>query len=252
MRRIHGLLEARSGVLAFFAYGLLAVGMTLPVATRLTTHLVGYGNDPYIHYWKTWWVGEALRRGTSPHFTDMLFHPNGASLVYHNFAWLNIAGSLVLRPVAGPVGAYDFVYLANMALCGFAMYHLVDYVGAHFGWPRPAGWLAAGPMVSALATRVVMQSLRARRDSKDGHSRRSALARRSRLGLPGQFCEVGGILSEDVTLNKSRVTVGLCERHAGTSRPQTGTAAAPELLRPTGERGRTSVDHLAVLGCPPR
>ena len=143
MKRLAEICDRRAGLLALIGYALFTVLMTLPVTTRLTTHLVGCGNDPYVHYWNTWWVGEALRRGTNPYFTDMLFHPNGASLVYHNFAWLNIAGSLVLRPFAGPVGAYNLVYLANMALCGFAMYQLTNYVVGSRGAAFIAGLVHA-------------------------------------------------------------------------------------------------------------
>ena len=128
MKRTWDFLKAKPNFVALLGYAVVTALMTLPVATRLTTHLVGWGNDPYVHYWNTWWVEEALSRGVSPYYTDMLFHPNGASLVYHNFAWLNIAGGLALKPFIGPVGAYNVVFLANITLCGFAMYHLVTYV----------------------------------------------------------------------------------------------------------------------------
>ncbi len=108
----------------FLLYCSLAVVMTWPVAEYLTTRLIGHGGDTYVHYWNNWWIGQALARGTSPYHTDLLFHPNGASLVYHNFGWLNIAGALALKPLAGPVGAYNIVFLLNIALCGYAMYNL--------------------------------------------------------------------------------------------------------------------------------
>ena len=143
MTRISKFIHARADVLALTAYGLLTVLMTLPVATRLTTHLVGWGNDPYVHYWNNWWVAQALKRGISPYYTDMLFHPDGASMVFHNFSWLNIAGALVLKPLAGPVGAYNLVFLANIALCGFAMYQLAGYVVGHRGAAFVAGLVHA-------------------------------------------------------------------------------------------------------------
>ena len=117
--------------------------MTLPVATQLTTRLVGWGSDPYVHYWNNWWIGQALERGISPYYTDMLFHPNGASMVFHNFAWLNIVTSLALKPVVGSVGAYNLVFLANIVLCGFAMYHLTSYVLGHRGAAFVAGLVHA-------------------------------------------------------------------------------------------------------------
>jgi hypothetical protein len=118
-------------LLPLAGYVLLTLLMTYPVVTDLTTRLVGWGNDPWVHYWNNWWVGEAIERGITPYFTDMLFHPNGASMVFHNFAWLNIVSSLALKPFIGSVGAYNVVFLANVALCGFAMYHLANYVLGH-------------------------------------------------------------------------------------------------------------------------
>jgi hypothetical protein len=131
MNRAKKLLRGKPALLALIGYALLTPLMTLPVATRLTTDLVGWGNDPYVHFWNNWWVGQALERGISPYYTDMLFHPDGASMLYHNFGWLNIAGSLVLKPLLGSVGAYNIVFLANITLCGLAMYHLASYVLRH-------------------------------------------------------------------------------------------------------------------------
>jgi hypothetical protein len=122
----------------FLLYCLLAVVMTWPVAEYLTTRLIGHGGDTYVHYWNNWWIGQALARGTSLYYTDLLFHPNGASLVYHNFGWLNIAGALALKPVVGPVGAYNVVFLLNIALCGYAMYNLAGYLLHN----RPAAFVA--------------------------------------------------------------------------------------------------------------
>ncbi|MBN1813302.1 MAG: hypothetical protein JXA14_15810 [Anaerolineae bacterium] len=115
-------------LLALAGYLLLTVLMTLPVPELLTTRLVGHGGDTWVHYWNNWWVGQALERGVTPYYTDLLFHPNGASLVYHNFGWVNIVGSLALKPLLGPVGAYNAVFLLNIVLCGYAMYDLARYL----------------------------------------------------------------------------------------------------------------------------
>jgi hypothetical protein len=119
---------AASDLLVFFCYVLLTLLMTYPVVVHLTTRLVGQGGDPWVHYWNTWWVGKALTEAKTPYYTDMLFHPLGASLVYHNFAWLNIIASLALRSLGGAIGAYNIISLLNVALCGYAMYDLVKYL----------------------------------------------------------------------------------------------------------------------------
>ena len=60
MKRLTRILRARPDLTALVGYALLTVVMTLPVATRLTTRLIGWGNDPYVHYGNTWWIGQAL------------------------------------------------------------------------------------------------------------------------------------------------------------------------------------------------
>ncbi len=118
----------RSDLFAFLGYVLLTLLMTYPLVIHLTTRLVGQGGDPWVHYWNTWWVGKALAEGKIPYYTDMLFYPLGASLVYHNFAWLNIIASLALRPLWGPIGVYNIVSLLNIAISGYAMYDLGKYL----------------------------------------------------------------------------------------------------------------------------
>lgn len=112
--------------------------MTYPVISHLTTRLVGHGGDIWVHFWNNWWIGQVLERGANPYYTDLLFYPNGASLVYHNFGWLNIAGALALKPMLGPVGAYNAVFILNIALCGYAMYDLARYLLGH----RPTAFVA--------------------------------------------------------------------------------------------------------------
>jgi hypothetical protein len=98
--------------------------MTWPVANLLTTHLVGTGDDMWVHYWNSWWVKRVLRSGGSVFHTDLLFHPTGVSLVHHNFAWFNIALWLVLERVTGGIAAYNLTHLIHIPLCGLAMFVL--------------------------------------------------------------------------------------------------------------------------------
>lgn len=138
MSRARRLCSIGVDLLVLVGYVLLTLAMTWPVAEYLTTRLIGHGGDVYVHYWNNWWIGQALAQGTSPYYTDLLFHPNGASLVYHNFGWLNIAGALALKPLTGPVGAYNIVFLLNIALCGYAAYDLARYLLQN----RPAAFVA--------------------------------------------------------------------------------------------------------------
>jgi hypothetical protein len=114
----------RGAILALLAYGLLAVVMTWPVAARLGTHLPGIGDDLWTHQWTFWWVKQSISEGHSPLYTDLLFHPYGVSLAFHNIAWLNIAVWLPLQAVVGGLAAYSLVFITFLALNGFTMYLL--------------------------------------------------------------------------------------------------------------------------------
>jgi hypothetical protein len=108
----------------FLAYVLLTLVMTWPVVAKLNTHLVGNGDDMWVHYWNNWWVKQVLQQGADLYYTHLLFHPTGVRLVYHNFAWVNIALWLVLEPLVGGIVAYNLVYLIHMPLCGLGMFLL--------------------------------------------------------------------------------------------------------------------------------
>jgi predicted cobalt transporter CbtA len=108
----------------FFAYALLTLAMTWPAVTQLTTHLLGSGDDMWVHYWNNWWVKRVLQQGINVYYTPLLFHPTGVSLVYHNFAWVNIALWLALEPLTGGIAAYNLVHLVHIPLCGLGMFAL--------------------------------------------------------------------------------------------------------------------------------
>ena len=111
-------------LLVLLAYASVAVATTWPLVARLTTHLPGGTTDTLVHYWNGWWVGRALSTGQTPFYTPLLFHPAGISLTTHNFAWLNSAAWLALRPWVGGFAAYNLTLLANLAACGFAAFLL--------------------------------------------------------------------------------------------------------------------------------
>jgi hypothetical protein len=114
------------------AYTLLTLAITYPIVAQLSTHLVGFGDDMWVHYWNGWWVKKTLTQGGNVYSTNLLFHPQTTSLVYHNFGWTNIAGWLALEPLVGGIAAYNLVYLINVTLCAFAMFLLARYLLSYF------------------------------------------------------------------------------------------------------------------------
>ena len=139
--------QLRLYFLPLTAYTLLAIWMTWPLAARLGTEIpVGLGGDAWAHQWTFWWVKRALSQGLNPYYTDLLFYPDGASLIFHNFAWVNIAIWLPLQALFGNLAAYGLTYILLFALNGCALYWLLyDWTGSlpaalvggtvHATWP---------------------------------------------------------------------------------------------------------------------
>jgi hypothetical protein len=109
-------------------YAGVAVGMTWPLAIKSSTHLLAGSWDTLFHYWNSWWVRQALATGQSPFYSQYIFYPAGVSLVYNNFAWLNIAAWGLLEPWIGGLAAYNSPLLLNLALCGFSTFLLTRYL----------------------------------------------------------------------------------------------------------------------------
>ena len=110
------------------AYLLLTLAMTWPLPLRLSSHYVGTGGDLLIFPWNDWWCRKCLLEGRTPFFTTWLFYPQGVSLVYHNFAWLNTAMWLPLSPLVGSIAAHNLIFLFNLALGGVGAHVLVHYL----------------------------------------------------------------------------------------------------------------------------
>src|SRR5689334_4048406 len=74
--RRHGLLLA--------AYVCLSVALTYPLVGHFQTGIVGgpiARADGWQNVWAGWWSLYALRHGLNPFVTQMLYYPNGTSLL---------------------------------------------------------------------------------------------------------------------------------------------------------------------------
>ncbi len=122
------------------AYLLLTILMTWPTILHLTDGIPGDGFDGWQNYWNLWWVKKALLElATNPFFTDYLYPPNGASLMFHT---LNIFNSLWTLPIQLNFGlaiAYNSIVLASFTLAGYGGYLLSLYTLTQLGFPHPKG-----------------------------------------------------------------------------------------------------------------
>ncbi|NJN98171.1 MAG: hypothetical protein HC875_30840, partial [Anaerolineales bacterium] len=107
------------------AYFLLTLVMTWPTALHLTDGIPGDGFDGWQNYWNMWWVKKALLElGTTPFFTDYLYPPNGASLLFHTLNIFNSFWTLPLQLNFGLAIAYNAVVLVSFTLAGYGGYLL--------------------------------------------------------------------------------------------------------------------------------
>lgn len=106
--------RAGGGLLATAGYTLLTVAATHPLAVRLGSAVPGDGTDAWFHLWNLWWVRRALLElHTNPYVCPFVYHPDGASLLFHSLA---LAPALVAIPIVGLVGltaAYGLLAAAS-------------------------------------------------------------------------------------------------------------------------------------------
>lgn len=109
---------------ALVVYAVLVLWVTWPLAINASSALAGSSTDALLHYWNSWFVLKALGSGQTPLSTNYLFYPEGASLVYHNMAWLSIIPWLALQTILDGILAYNLIFLANLILVAYAAFLL--------------------------------------------------------------------------------------------------------------------------------
>jgi hypothetical protein len=112
-------------LLAVFAYSILAVVVTWPLAINFGTHLLGSSTDSLLHYWNGWWVKQAIDNGQNPFYSPLIFYPEGISLVTHNIAWFNVLFWILFESIIGGIQAYNLSVLFSLVLCGLAVFWLI-------------------------------------------------------------------------------------------------------------------------------
>ncbi|MGQ9626124.1 MAG: hypothetical protein ACUVV0_04365 [Anaerolineae bacterium] len=133
---------------ALCGYLILTLLLTWPLAPNLNKAIPGDGFDGWQNFWNLWWVKVALvERGTTPYFTDYLYYPTGASLIFHTLNIFNglfaLPFSLGFKPQAGGLLlAYNAVVLFSFVMAGYGAFLLACYVLGE-RHKSPAGWFAA-------------------------------------------------------------------------------------------------------------
>ena len=115
--------------LPLLGYLALTLVMTYPLVTRLTSAIPGDSFDGWQNYWNLWWMKVALvEKVTSPWFTDILYHPTGASLLFHTLNPFNGITFLPVQLAFGLIPAYNAVVIFSFTMGGLGAYLLARCV----------------------------------------------------------------------------------------------------------------------------
>ena len=109
----------------FLLYILVAILVTWPIAANIGQAVPGSEGDVWVHLWTFRWVRDSLFTGQGLLFTDLMYHPNGVSLVTHNFAWFHIALWIPLQALVGESAAYSLIFLTGFAFTAWTTYLFV-------------------------------------------------------------------------------------------------------------------------------
>lgn len=106
----------------FIAFAVcLALGFifTLPGSLSLNSGLLGDPGDNFQHAWFLWHFARALLHGHNPFYTRLMFYPTRANLAWSTTDPLAGFLALPLSIFAGPVIAYNFSLVLQLALAAF-------------------------------------------------------------------------------------------------------------------------------------
>ena len=109
---------------------------------RMDRELLGVPGDSWQFIWSAWWLGEAFTTGRFLYFSDRIFVPEGAWLIWHSLSPLQSAAIAVLRPLSNVAWSYNLVAMAALPVAGVS--------GFALGWRVSrdhAGALSAGLLV---------------------------------------------------------------------------------------------------------
>ena len=138
----------------FVIVPLLIIIMTWPTFLHVfSTDLIwlpSTNNDVWMKFWDAWHLDRILSGEAGYLFTDRLFHPNGLSLVYHNFNIPHMMALSGLQQVMPGSNAYNLSFLLIVGVNALAAYMYLLYY-FHDRWLGLIGSVvfALGPLVQS-------------------------------------------------------------------------------------------------------
>ena len=114
-----------------FAYTVLGLALTWPLAARFLTHVPGDGIDDPSLAWNLWWVKHALVDvPQNPFDCSWQFWPIGINLAFYTLTVLNGMLGIPLQAVFGLIPTYNLLLLSSFVLSGLGGYLLArEFLG---------------------------------------------------------------------------------------------------------------------------
>jgi hypothetical protein len=109
---------------AFFLPLVLGMGTSLLEPSFGGRLVAEQSRDKYHFIWNFWWLRSALSSGLDVLHTQMIFHPEGASLVLQTMDYLDGALAAPLTSLFGEIFSYNTVVLASFPLAGLTSFLL--------------------------------------------------------------------------------------------------------------------------------
>ena len=123
----------REILLTWIGLVVLAVGAVAPALAGGPSY-IGDGVDVYGTFWFYGWVAHCMETGTSPGFTDWMFHPYGKDIFAHTGGnVVDAIASLPFQKLFGTPGYQPPFIIAVLLLNAWAFKRLLHGLGIN-GW----------------------------------------------------------------------------------------------------------------------
>ncbi|MGM5481913.1 MAG: hypothetical protein ACQESF_00480 [Nanobdellota archaeon] len=114
-------------LLAIVAYIFLSLIFFFPLLDNFNTHLYGPPEDNMEFVWCLWHVKQAVTGNSSLYTSDMIFYPEGHSVLLESVSWFNAFFAVPLQLVFSLPTVYNILILLGFILSGVGAYLLAYY-----------------------------------------------------------------------------------------------------------------------------
>ena len=98
--------------------------------TDVFWHPAGGSHDVWIEFWEYWYWGEVLSGRADRFFTNLIFYPEGVSLVNQPLNILYNSAAYLIGSALPPSNTYTLLYLLILLVCAAAAYFYLNYLFA--------------------------------------------------------------------------------------------------------------------------